>query len=126
MFSDEQILLAMSAGKVDIMKILIRNTHTCHMIKQIHNIAIGHVLTYRVFIKYCVFFRQNVVIFLYSASSASALLFYQPFRGPSMKSGVHTEEKLREARVRNIQTQCLMNTLYVLHTNIDIYLDRSE
>ena len=37
----------------------------------------------------------NVVIFLNSASSAAALVFYLPFRGPSMKSGVHTK-KTRE------------------------------
>ena len=48
------------------------------------------------------FFLSNAVIFLNSASSAAALVFYLPFSGPSMKSGVHTEEKPREARVRNI------------------------
>ena len=29
------------------------------------------------------------------------LVFYLPFSGPSMRSGVHTEEQPREARVRN-------------------------
>ena len=64
-----------------------------------------------------VFFPLNVVIFLNSASSAAALAFYLPFSGPSMKYGVHAEEKPREARVRNYfeifeKTQYLMNTLY--------------
>ena len=41
-----------------------------------------------------VFFPLNVVIFLNSAISAAAeLLFYLPFRGSCMKSGVHTEER---------------------------------
>ena len=56
---------------------------------------------YRVFIKYC-FFPKNVLIFLNSTSFAAALVFYLSFRGPSMKSGVHTEEKPRGARVRNV------------------------
>ena len=47
-------------------------------------------IIYRVFIKYCVFL-SNVVIFLNSASSAAALVFYLPFSGPSMKSSVHNE-----------------------------------
>ena len=46
-----------------------------------------------------VFFPLNVVIFLNSASSAAVLVFYLPFCGPCMKSD--TEEKPREARVRN-------------------------
>ena len=41
---------------------------------------------YRVFIEYCAF-SLNVVIFLNSASSAAALVFYLPFSGPGMKSG---------------------------------------
>ena len=45
-----------------------------------------------------VFFPWNVVIFLNSASSAAALVYYLPF---SMKYSVQ-EEKPREARVRNI------------------------
>ena len=57
--------------------------------------------SYRVFVK-CCFFPKNVVIFLNSASPAAALVFYLPFSGSSMNSGVHTEEKPREARVRNI------------------------
>ena len=61
-----------------------------------------------------VFFPLNVVIFLNSASSAAVLVFYLPFSGPCMKSD--TEEKPREARVRNYfeifeKTQYLMNTL---------------
>ena len=38
------------------------------------------------------FFPSNVVIFLNSVSSAVALVFYLPFSGPSMKSGVHTKK----------------------------------
>ena len=80
-----------------------------------------------VFIKYCVF-PINVVIFLNSAISAAALVFYLSFSGPSMKSNVHTEEKLNDTRVRNIfqnfrKTQYLMNTLYVNNTKYsDIFL----
>ena len=48
------------------------------------------------------FFPKNVLIFLNSASTAAALVFYLAFSGPSMKSGVHTEGKSREARDRNI------------------------
>ena len=64
------------------------------------------------------FFPLNVVIFLNFTSSAAALVFYLPFSGPSMKSGVHTKGKPREARVWNIlksprKTQNLMNTLYL-------------
>ena len=33
------------------------------------------------------------MIFLNSASSAAALVFYLPLSGPSMKPGVHSEEK---------------------------------
>jgi len=33
------------------------------------------------------------VIFLNSASSAATLVIYLPFSDPSMKSGVHSEEK---------------------------------
>ena len=36
------------------------------------------------------------MIFINSASSSAALVFYLPFSGPSMKSDVHTEEKKRE------------------------------
>ena len=43
-----------------------------------------------------VFFPQNFVIYLNSASSAAALVFYLLYSGPSMKSGVHTEEKPKE------------------------------
>ena len=32
-------------------------------------------------------------MFLKSASSAASLVFYLPFSGPNMKSGVHIEEK---------------------------------
>ena len=38
-----------------------------------------------------VFFHENVVIFLNSASSAAALVFYLPFSGQSMESSVHTK-----------------------------------
>ena len=72
---------------------------------------------YRVFIKYCVFFLKNVVIFLNSASSAEALNL--PISGPSMKSDVHTEEKKRERPESGIyfnifeKNTILMNTLYI-------------
>ena len=46
-----------------------------------------------------VFFPLNVVIFLNSAKSAEALVFCLPYSDPSTKSGVHTEEKPREARI---------------------------
>ena len=67
---------------------------------------------YRVFIKYCVF-PKNFVIFLNSASSAAALVFYLP----GVCTHTDTEGKQRKARVRNIfksseKTQYLMNTLY--------------
>ena len=54
------------------------------------------ILRYRVLIKYCVF-PQNVVIFLNSASSAVALVFYLP-----LCTHTDTEGKRRDARVRNI------------------------
>ena len=56
---------------------------------------------YRVLIIYCVF-SSKCCDFLNSAISAAALVFYLPFSDPGMKSSVHTEEKPREARVRNI------------------------
>ena len=70
-------------------------------------------LTYRVFIKHCVFFPSNFGIFLNSVSSAAALVFYLP----CMCTHTDTEGKPRKARVRNIlesseKTQYLMNTLY--------------
>ena len=48
---------------------------------------------YRVFIEYCAF-SLNVVIFLNSASSAAALVFYLSFSGPSTM--VYTPKKNRE------------------------------
>ena len=68
----------------------------------------GWIFTYRVFIKYCVFF-------LNSASSAAALVFYLP----GVCTHTDTKGKKRRARVRNIlkssekNTQYLMNTLYI-------------
>ena len=59
-----------------------------------------------------VFFPLNVVIFLNSASSAAALVFYLPFSGLSMKSGVHNKEKPREARGRNIFWNFRKNTIF--------------
>ena len=61
-----------------------------------------------------VLFPYNFVIFLNSASSAAALVFYLP----GMCTRTVTEGKQRKARVRNIfknseKTQYLMNTLYV-------------
>ena len=69
------------------------------------------VFRYWMFIKYCVFFLKHCD-FLKSASanSAAALVFYLPFSGPSMKSGVHTEENPREARVRNVFRNFRKNT----------------
>ena len=52
---------------------------------------------YRVFIKYCAF-PLNFVIFLNSASSAVALVFYLP----GVCTHTYTEGKQRKARVRNI------------------------
>ena len=59
-----------------------------------------------------VFFPKNVVIFLNSASSAVALVFYLP----GVCTHTDTERKQRKARVWNIlkssgKTQYLMNTL---------------
>ena len=68
-------------------------------------------VTYRVFIKYCVF-PENVVIFLNSASSVAALVFYLP----GVCTHTDAESKQREARVRDIifeKTEYLMNILYM-------------
>ena len=59
-----------------------------------------------------VFIPENVVIFLNSASSAAALVFYLP----GVCTLTDTEGKQRKARVLNIlksskKTQYLMNTL---------------
>ena len=58
-----------------------------------------------------VFFQKIFVIFLNSASSAAALVFYLP--GVCTHTG--TEGKQRKARVRNIlkSLQNIMNTLYL-------------
>ena len=72
----------------------------------------------RVFINYCVF-SLNVVIFLNSAKSAEALVFYLPYSGPSTKSGVHTEEKPREARVQNRFLNFRKNTIFNQHPVFD-------
>ena len=61
---------------------------------------------------YTVIFPQNFVIFLNSASSAAALVFYLP----GVCTHTNTEGKQIKARVRNIlnnseKTQYLMNTL---------------
>ena len=66
---------------------------------------------YRVFINF-VFFPSNFVIILNSASSAAALVFYQPV----MCTHTATEGKQRKVRVRkNVKIfekkQYLMNTL---------------
>ena len=59
------------------------------------------------------YFPLNFVIFLNSASSAAALVFYLP----GVSTHTDTEGKQRKARVRNTlkskKTQYLMNTLYV-------------
>ena len=57
-----------------------------------------------------VFFPQNIVIFLNSASSSAAeLVFYLP--------GVftHTEGKQRKARVRNNLKSLKKNTIFIEH-----------
>ena len=56
-----------------------------------------------------VFFPQNFVIYLNSASSAAALVFYLP--------GTHTdtEGKQRKARVRNISKSSEKNTIFNEH-----------
>ena len=65
---------------------------------------------YRVFIKYCVF-PSNFVIFLNSASSAAALVFYLP----GVCTHTDTEGKQRKASQEYFKilekTQYLMNTL---------------
>ena len=58
------------------------------------------------------------MIFLNSASSAAALVFYLP----GVCTHNDTEGKQRKARVRNIlksskKTQYLMNTLYIINKN---------
>ena len=72
--------------------------------------AIGP-LSYRVFIKYCVF-SLKFCDFPNSGSSAAALVFYLP----GVCTHTDTEGKQRKTRVRNIlksleKTQYLMNTL---------------
>ena len=52
---------------------------------------------YKVFIKYCVF-PYNFVIFLNSASSAAALVFYLP----GVCTHIDTERKQRKAKKHNI------------------------
>ena len=68
---------------------------------------------YSVFINYCVF-SYNFGLFLNSASSAAALVFYLP----GMCTHTDTEGKQRKPRVRNIlkkseKIHYLMNTLYM-------------
>ena len=46
------------------------------------------------------------MIFLNSAIPAAELVFYLPFSGPSMKSGVNTEEKLKESGIFNEHPVC--------------------
>ena len=72
-------------------------------------------ITYRLFIKYCVFPFLNLN-FLNSASSAAALVFYLP----CVCTHTDIKGKQRKARVGNIilksseKTQYLMNTLYLV------------
>ena len=68
-----------------------------------------------------VFFPLNVVIFLNSASSAAALVFYLPV----VCTHTDTEGKQIKERVRNIlksseKTQYLMNTLYLFKSSLEI------
>ena len=70
------------------------------------------------------FFLKIFLIFLNSASSAAALVLYLPSGSQSMKSGVHTEEKPREAWIRNIFWNC-----WKKHTIINehpVYVGYSE
>ena len=62
------------------------------------------------FIKYCVF-PWNFVIFLNSASSAAALVFYLP----GVCTHTDTEGKQRKARVRNILKSFEKNTIFNEH-----------
>ena len=73
------------------------------------------------FIKYCVF-PYNFEIFLNSARSAAALVFYLP----CVCTHTDTEGKQRKAKVRkNVKifgkTQYSMNTLYKKEKKISIY-----
>ena len=65
--------------------------------------------TYRVFIKYCVF--SSFFIFLNSASSAAALVFYLP----GVCTHNDTDGKQRKARVRNIFKNSEKNTILNEH-----------
>ena len=65
---------------------------------------------------------RSFVIFLNSASSAAALVFYLP----GVCTHTDTKGKQRKARVRNIlksseKTQYLMNTLYKTSKNLRIF-----
>ena len=66
---------------------------------------------YRVFIKYCVF-SLIFVIFLNSASSAAALVFYLP----DVCTHTDTEGKQRKARIRNILKFLEKNTIFNEHS----------
>ena len=65
---------------------------------------LGCIVTYRVFIKSCVF--SFFVIFLNSAISAAALVFYLP----GVCTHTDADGKQRKARVRNIK-----NTIFNEH-----------
>ena len=70
-------------------------------------IYILHTYIIYLFCSLNIFFPSNVVIFLNSASSAAALVFYLP----GVCTHTDIERKQRKARVRNIKkTQYLMNT----------------
>ena len=58
-----------------------------------------------------VFFSQNVLLFLNSASSAAALVFYLP----GVCIHTDTEGKQRKVRVRNIFKKFEKNTIYNEH-----------
>ena len=62
------------------------------------------------------------MIFLNSASSAAALVFYLPFSGPSMMSSVHTERGQSPEYISKFSKknpQYLMNTPYINIYNND-------
>ena len=81
-------------------------------------ISVYYTINYRVFINYCVF-PLNFVIFLNSASSAAALVFYLP----GVCTHTDTKGKQRKARVQNILKSLEKNTIFNEHP-ADILLHR--
>ena len=67
-------------------------------------------LSYRVFIKYCVF-SLKIFNFLNSASSAAALVFYLP--GVCTHTDTEGKQSPENILKSSKKTQYLMNTLYL-------------